>query len=476
MQGRSIYGQLASALKGNWRSRARPSQLPPAWAWLVWMILTGRGWGKTWTASNWINEVAMASVCRIALIGATSADVRDTMVEGETGILRTAPAWTKLVYEPSRRQITWPNGSIAQTFSAEEPDRLRGPQFHYGWLDELAAFPNDDEIWNMFMFGLRLGQQPRCIITTTPRPKKLIRSLIARDGVDVAVVKGSTFENAENLAPGFLEAVKRRYQNTRIGRQELNGEVLFDVAGALWTREMLERANGSWVLPAMKRIVVAIDPSGTRGEEDTGDSIGIIVAGLGTDDLGYILADRTCKLSPDGWGRVAVQAYHDFKADRIVAERNFGGAMVEHVVKTVDRNVSYKEVTASRGKVARAEPISALYEQSRVRHARVFSDLEDQMAAMTSDGFVGGGSPDRCDAAVWALSELMISAEPEYYAHIMWGLGGILEGSRPEEITAEQEWEEAQAAAARGELRGAELTWFLRERQKRAPRAIGRSS
>jgi phage terminase large subunit-like protein len=469
--GKGIAGALADALEKDYRARARPSQLPPSWQWLVWLILTGRGWGKTWTASSWTNEVAMASVSRIALIGATASDARDTMIEGETGILRTAPAWFQPVYEPSRRQISWPNGSIAQVFSAEEPDRLRGPQFHYGWLDELAAFPNDEEVWNMFQFGLRLGHNPQAIITTTPRPKKLIRSLIARDGVDVAVVRGSTFENAENLAPGFLEAIKRRYQNTRLGRQELNGEVLFDVAGALWTREMLDRANGSWKLPDMKRVVVAIDPSGTRGEEDSGDSVGIVVAGLGADDFGYVLADKTCKLSPDGWGRVAVQAYRDFKADRIVAERNFGGAMVEHTIKVVDRNVSYKEVVASRGKVQRAEPISALYEQNRIRHVGTFVELEDQLAAMTSDGYVGDGSPDRVDALVWALSELMVSPEPETSIQVLWGAGQILGYGRSErEPDVEANYGEAEIAAARGELRGAQLRWFLSERQKRNER------
>jgi phage terminase large subunit-like protein len=468
--GRSIAGALADALENDYRAKARPSQLPPEWEWLIWLILTGRGWGKTWTASSWINEIAMTSVCRIALIGATASDTRDVMIEGQTGILSTAPSWFQPIYEPSRRLVSWPNGTIAQTFSAEEPNRLRGPQFHYGWLDELAAVDNDEEVWNMFQFGLRLGHQPRAIITTTPRPKKLIRSLIARDGIDVALVRGSTFENAQNLAPGFLDAIKRRYQNTRIGRQELNGEVLFDVAGSLWPRDLIDRANGSWAVPDMKRVVVALDPSGTRGEEDDGDSVGIIVVGLGVDDFGYVLADKTCKLSPDGWGRVAVQAYRDFKADRIVAERNFGGAMVEHVIKTVDRNVPFKEVVASRGKVQRAEPISALYEQGRIRHVGAFVDLEDQMAAMTSDGFVGDGSPDRVDALVWGLSELMITPKPESYNVVFWGASQILGYGDKTELDAEENYAEAEAAAARGELRGSDLTWFMHERQKRERR------
>jgi|tagenome__1003787_1003787.scaffolds.fasta_scaffold20985522_5 phage terminase large subunit-like protein len=410
MQASSIFGQLAATLQDNWRMKARPSQQPPLGGWLIWLILAGRGWGKTWTASSWINEIAMRSVCRIALIGATAADTRDIMIEGDSGVLRTAPDWFRPSFEPSKRKIEWPNGSVAHAFSAEEADRLRGPQFHHGWLDELAAFQNAQEVFDMFQFGLRLGQRPRCIITTTPRPKRLLRDLINRS--DVAVVTGSTYENSDNLAPTFLNAIKARYEGTRLGRQELNAELLIDVPGALWTREMLERANGLWRLPEMKRVVVAVDPSGTRGQHDGGDSVGVIVAGVGVDGFGYLLADCTCKLSPDGWGRTVVNAYNAFKADRIVAERNFGGAMVEHVIRTVDPNASCREVTASRGKVARAEPIVALYEQRRVRHVRPFTELEDQMAAMTSEGFMGDGSPDRVDAMVWALSDLMVGHVP----------------------------------------------------------------
>ena len=263
-------------------------------------------------------------------------------------------------------------------------------------------------------------------MTTTPRPIKLLKALLAREGQDVVVTRGSTFENSANLAPPFLEAIRARYENTRLGRQELHAELLMDVQGSLWPRDLLERANGAWKLPDMKRVVVAVDPSGTRGQEDGGDSVGIVVAGLGADGLGYVLADRTCKLSPDGWGRAAVNAYHEFKADRIVAERNFGGAMVEHVIRTVDPNVSYREVTASRGKIARAEPVAALYEQNRVRHVGLFAELEDQMAAMTGDGYSGDGSPDRCDAAVWALSELMVSgAQPTPPRFGSYGRDGI---------------------------------------------------
>ena len=219
----SIAGQLADALHdGGWRARARLSQLPPDGDWRIWLILTGRGWGKTWTAANWITEQALASTCRLALIGATSADVRDTMIEGSSGILNTAPTWARPTYEPSKRKIEWPNGSVAHAFSAEESDRLRGPEFHAGWIDELAAFDNDQATYDMLMMGMRLGTRPRLIITTTPRPKKLIRSLLSRE--DVAVVRGSTHENADNLAPGFIHAITDRYQGTRLGRQEISAK------------------------------------------------------------------------------------------------------------------------------------------------------------------------------------------------------------------------------------------------------------
>jgi phage terminase large subunit-like protein len=405
----SLSTTLADALAdGGWRAKARPEQLPPANWTHGWGLLGGRGMGKTWVGSNVTNEFAQ-TVSHIALVGPTAADVRDVMIEGPSGILRTAPSWFRPTYEPSKRRVEWPNGAVAIALSAEEPDRARGLNLAYFWADEFCTWQNAQDTWDMLQFALRAGEHPRWLFSSTPKPIKLLRGLLAREGKDVVITRGSTFDNARNLAPAFLESVKARYGGTRLGRQELNAEVLLDVQGSLWTRDMIDRANGSWTLPDMKRVVVAIDPSGTKGAEDSGDSVGIVVCGLGSDGFGYVLADKTCKLSPDGWGKVAVKAYSDFKADRIIAERNFGGAMVEHVIRTVDRNVSYKEVTASRGKVARAEPISALYEQNKIRHAGAFSDLEDQMAAMTSDGYVGDGSPDRCDALVWALTELMVT-------------------------------------------------------------------
>lgn len=399
---RSLASNLADALQdGGWRAKARPSQLPPPGDWNGWLVMAGRGFGKTRTGAEWVRElVETGAAGRIGLIGPTASDCRDVMVEGPAGILAVSSPWCRPEYEPSKRRLTWPNGAMATMFSSEESDRLHGPQHDKIWADEIAAMHDPSAVWDMAMFGLRIGAHPRWLATTTPKPIKLLRELLAREGKDVVVTRGSTMDNAANLAPAFIEAIKARFGGTRLGRQEINAELLLDVQGSLWPRDLLDRANGAWKLPEMKRIVVAVDPSGTRGEEDSGDSVGIVVVGLGADDLGYVLADRTCKMSPDGWGRRAVTAYHEFGADRIVAERNFGGAMVEHVIRTVDRNVSYKEVTASRGKIARAEPASALYEQSKVRHVRPFVELEDQMAAMTSEGYVGDGSPDRCDALV----------------------------------------------------------------------------
>jgi phage terminase large subunit-like protein len=419
MSQRSLAGQLADVLAdGGWPAKARPEQLPPPGDWNGWVVCAGRGFGKTRTGAEWVRElVETGAVGRIALIGPTAADVRDVMVEGPAGLLAVSSSWCRPEYQPALRRMTWPNGAIATTFSAEEADRLRGPQHGAAWFDELAAMSDPSAVWDMAQFGLRLGTRPRWLVTTTPKPIKLLRELLAREGRDVVITRGSTLDNAANLSPSFIAAIQARYAGTRLGRQEINAELLLDVQGALWTRDMLDRANGSWKLPDMKRVVLAIDPSGTRGEEDSGDSVGIIVAGVGADGFGYVLADKTCKLSPDGWGRVAVKAYNDFRGDRIIAERNFGGAMVEHVIRTIDRNVSYREVTASRGKIARAEPVSALYEQNRVRHAGSFVALEDQLAAMTSEGYVGDGSPDRADALVWALSELMVRASAPMTFH-----------------------------------------------------------
>ncbi len=412
---RSLLKELTTeekaALNYRWEFWARPDQLEPSgdW-WTVWLALAGRGWGKTRCGAEWVRQIKN-EVGRIGLIAPTAADARDVMVEGESGIMAISPPWDRPLFEPSKRRLTWDNGAMATLYSADEPDRLRGPQHAALWCDELAAWKYMQEAWDMAMFGLRLGNRPKVCATTTPRPLPLIRELLKSK--TTCVSRGRTYDNLANLAPAFRAAVLAKYEGTRLGRQELNAEVLDDVPGALWTRQTIEEALWRNDLPDMKRIVVAVDPSGASGTDgEKADSIGIVAAGLGVDGLGYILADRTCDLSPAGWGRRTVDTYNEFGADRVVAERNYGGAMVEHVIRTVDKSVSYKEVVASRGKVIRAEPVAALYEQGRVRHVGGLTELEDQMCAMTSDGYMGDGSPDRLDAAVWALSDLMLGDAP----------------------------------------------------------------
>nr|WP_210242390.1 terminase family protein [Mesorhizobium sp. B2-5-11] len=428
----SLTDDECESLLHDWRFLARPNQIAPSGDWQTWLVLAGRGFGKTRCGAEWAREQIKAGASRLGLIAPTASDARDVMVEGESGILAVCWAGDKTLdgdllgrpsYEPSKRRLTWANGAIATLFSAEEPERLRGPQHDVLWCDELAAWKYLRETWDMAMFGLRLGDRPRTCITTTPKPLPLIKE-IAKDAHTV-LTKGSTFDNAGNLAPTFLKAIKDKYEGTRLGRQELNAEILDDLPGALWTRDAIDK-NRLRDFPDLQRVVVAVDPSGTKGQSDDGDEIGIVVAGRGVDGRAYVLADRTCKLSPDGWGRRSVDAYHGrwsrtpdkVKADRIVAERNFGGAMVEHVIKTIDATVPYKEVTASRGKVARAEPVAALYEQGRVSHVGSMPELEDQMCLIAPEGYVGEGSPDRADALVWALTELMLDGSTFTLAHI----------------------------------------------------------
>lgn len=410
------------ALRWDWKFWARPDQIEPKdEEWKNWLLLAGRGFGKTRTGAEWIRDNVCGSTPlgrgryrQLALIAETAADAREVMVgdgkaedEG-SGLLQVHPKDFRPLYEPSKRRLTWPNGAIATLYNATEPDQLRGPQHDAAWCDELAKWVYAQDSWDQLQFGLRLGDHPRVCITTTPRPIPLIKALV-KDPL-TRTVRGKTEDNASNLPPSFIKAVIDRYGGTRLGRQELNAEILDDVPGALWTRAMIDDARKPVTVPDMRRVVVAIDPSGTAGDEDEGDEVGIIVAGKGADGRGYILADRSCKLSPDGWGRRAVQAYRDFKADRIIAERNFGGAMVEHVIRTIDKHVSYEEVVASRGKIIRAEPVAALYEQKKISHIGDFIELEDQMCAMTRDGYALDGSPDRLDAAVWALDYLSFVA------------------------------------------------------------------
>ena len=389
----------AAALLYDWKFWARPSQLPPPGDWRVWLILAGRGFGKTRTgAETTIDRVRRGVSKRVGLIAPTAADARDVMVEGESGILACSPPDFRPLYEPSKRRLTWPNGAVATLFSAEEPDRLRGPQHDFIWADEPAAWKYP-ETWDMAMFGLRLGTNPQVVATTTPRPTRLIRDLVADPGT--VVTRGTTYENARNLAPAFLTAIVKKYEGTRLGRQELNGEILDDNPGALWSRNVIEALRVR-EHPPLLRIVVGVDPAVTSDPKS--DETGIVVAGVDAAGHYYVLADASLQGTPLTWATAVKRVYDQYRADRVVAEKNNGGELVEANLRTVDRTLSYRGVWASRGKQTRAEPISSLYEQGKVHHVGTFPLLEDQMCDWAPDS--GDPSPDRMDALVWAMTEL----------------------------------------------------------------------
>jgi predicted phage terminase large subunit-like protein len=412
----------------DWSFWGRPAQMEPRHnpraddgLWNTWMALAGRGFGKTRAGAEWSRKVmtgrtplSRGRFSRMAIVCETAADARDVMVEGPSGILYAHPPGFRPDYEPSKRRLTWPNGAQAFLYNAVEPDQLRGPQHDCALCDELAKWRYVQETYDQLQFGLRMGDHPQQVIMTTPRPIPIIRDLL-KDPYTV-VTRGSTYENLSNLAPSFLKKIIARYEGTRLGRQELQAEVLDDIAGALWTRDMIDRLRlrkdvqtGEVKLPRMVRVVIGVDPSGTKGDSDGENNlVGIVAAGKGADGHGYVLDDVSCDLSPEGWARQAINAYRTHQADRIVAEVNYGGAMVQAVIRSVDRNVSYKAVTASRGKVIRAEPVAALYEQGKVHHVGSFPEMEDQLVAFTPNGYMGEGSPDRADALVWALTEVML--------------------------------------------------------------------
>lgn len=399
----------AGALLHDWSFWARPSQLPPDGDWRVWLLLAGRGFGKTRTGAELMRARAIARTARrLALVAPTAGDARDVMVEGESGILAISPPWERPRYEPSKRRLTWPNGATATLFSADEPERLRGPQHDTAWCDELASW-RYPEAWDMLMFGLRLGTDPRVVVTTTPRPTTLLRELIIDPSV--VVTRGTTYDNRSNLAPSFLGQVVRKYQGTRLGRQELDAELLEDAAGALWTRGTIEGTRAR-AAPPLIRVVVAIDPAVTATDE--ADETGIIVAGRDSYGHAWVLADTSGRYQPIEWARTAISAYRAHRADRIVAEVNNGGDMVEATLRMIEPNVPFTAVRASRGKITRAEPIAALYEQGRVHHLGAFPKLEDQMCAFVADtrGSLKisstSSSPDRVDALVWALTDLLV--------------------------------------------------------------------
>lgn len=394
----------------HWPLHARRSQLPPEGdSWLVWLILAGRGWGKTRVGTEWIRTLiegpsplmaAREAPSRIALVAETAADARDVLVEGESGVLEMSPPDQRPLYEPSKRRLTWPNGVRAFLYNATEPDQLRGPQHGAAWCDELAKWKYARDTWDQLQFGLRIGMHPRQVITTTPRPLKILKEI----GADPATVvtRRTTYDNLENLSPAYTKII-RRYEGTRLGRQELNAETLDDVPGALWTHKLIDATRiAPENLPDMSRVVVAVDPAVTAHENS--DETGIMVCGKGVDGHYYQMADRTCVLSPLGWANRALIAYDDFDADAIVAEVNNGGDLVESNIHNVRERVKVIKVRASRGKIPRAEPIATLYELRIVHHAGSFPELEDQMTTYTAEG--NDFSPDRMDAMVWGMTEL----------------------------------------------------------------------
>ena len=399
-----------SALKWDWDFWARPNQLPPEGNWNTWLVLAGRGFGKTRMGSEWLRIIAEQNPgCRIALVGETAADVRDVMILGDSGLIACDPNLTLDCWSPTNRRLRWPNGSTAWAYNATEPDQLRGPQHHFAWVDELAKFRYIQETWDQLQFGLRLGVHPQVLVTTTPQPKQLIKKLVA--DADTVVTRGSTLDNQANLAKNTVKQLYDRYGNTRLGRQELEGEILGDIPGALWTHSSIDEARISDDdLPDFERVIVAVDPAASS--QEGADENGIVVVGMARDEdgyaRGYVLEDASLRGTPEEWARAATRMYRKWQADKIVAEKNNGGEMVETVLRTIDRSLPIKLVHATRGKVVRAEPISALYEQRRIHHVGRFDRLEDQMCTFSVDIVrnASEGSPDRVDALVWGLTEL----------------------------------------------------------------------
>jgi phage terminase large subunit-like protein len=441
----NLTDEEADELLHTWELWARPNQLEPDAVlpngehWVTWLILAGRGFGKTRCGAETVIKWVREGTCRrIALVAEDSADARDVMVEGESGILACSPRDFRPEYFPSKRRLVWPNGAIATLFSAEDFDSLRGPQFDGAWCDELCKWRYAQEAWDNLQFGLRLGDHPKQIVTTTPRPLRLLKDIILRS--DTALTKGSTMENLVNLAPPFRKAVVDKYQGTRIGRQELNAEILDDVPGALWNRTMIDDDRITpvdsvtpVVLPHFVRVLVAVDPakevqqkrSENKKQSDEYKATayaetGIVVVGKTAEGHGYLLEDLSLHGTPEEWGRVAVQAYDDWAADQIVYEANQGGEMVAAVLRQAGKSlkeeghrtadfVPIKAVHATRGKIVRAEPVSQLYEQHKVHHVGYFPELEDQLCEYTEAGNMGY-SPDRMDALVWGFTELLVGS------------------------------------------------------------------
>lgn len=408
--------QVDRFIKYEWSVNARDDQLAPVFArgggrWHTWLLLGGRGSGKTRAGAEWIRAqvrgeppLADRRSHRIALVGDTIAQVRSVMIEGISGLLAVYPPKERPKLEASKNQLVWDNGSIAQMFAADDPDTLRGPQFDAAWCDELAKWRQPDYAWDTLQFALRLGRWPQCVVTTTPRAISLLTKIM-QDPAS-AVTRSRTADNARFLAPSFLAEMQRRYGGTPLGLQELEGEIVEERLTGLWKRHWFDQ-NRMLARPELVRIVVAVDPPVTSTSGS--DSCGIVVAGLGVDKRAYVIGDRTIQgRDPATWAKAAVAAYHDYEADAIVVETNQGGDLLVQTFKGIDARVPVKKVYASRGKYVRAEPVSTLYSEGRVAHVGTFPELERQMCDFAADGLSHGKSPDRLDALVWAITELML--------------------------------------------------------------------
>lgn len=412
----SLTDEEATLLQYQWSFWARPQQLPPPLdktdtaGWVSWLILAGRGFGKTRSGAEWVRDlVENKNYRRIALVAEDAGDARDVMVEGESGIIAISPPWNRPNYEPSKRRLTWPNGARATIFSADDPESLRGPQHDAAWLDELCKWRYQQEAWDQLQFGLRLGKRPVQCITTTPKPTKLLKEIVSRPST--LITKGHTYDNLDNMAPTFREAIVARYEGTRLGRQELNAEILDDNPNALFHQGIIDsaRMRRKDMPDDISRTVVAVDPPATGNEKS--DECGIVVASRDTPNTNhahfYVEHDGTVQgRSPKQWAAAAISLYYKYEANAIVIEVNQGGDMATQTILNEDPTVKVVSVRASKGKWVRAEPVAGLYEQGRVHHIGTHSELEDQMCDFDPSGTVEGRSPDRMDALVWALAEL----------------------------------------------------------------------
>ena len=402
----SFKDMEADILNLDFAINARREQLPPPGLWNIWIILAGRGFGKNFAGSNWlIDKHLTGEMHNTGIIAATASDLRRYCIEGPSGIIAQAPAHFKPKDVPSKSRLEWPNGTYSHYFTAEKPTRLRGPNLDGAWCDELSWWSKMEETWDMLSFALRLGAHPQRIITMTPRPNKLVKKLLEREGRDTVVTRGATYDNASNLSGIYIDELKDKYEGTRLGRQEIGGELLTDADGALWNYDMLDKLRVLTEPEGLIRIGVGLDPSITSGEK--ADEAGIVVAGKDKNGEGHVIADHSLRGTPLQWAEKAIWAYYYYRANHIVAESNQGGEMITTILNGIDNKVPVKLVHASHGKVARAEPVSTLYERGKVYHHGTFHKLEDEMCDFVPDDIME--SPNRVDALVWVLTDLVAS-------------------------------------------------------------------